>query len=357
MTLTIALAILGALVLAAVVGHGAWTARKAGPRRAEPQREPQLREPSLHESQAAVDAASLEPSLDAACGADLASRLNLNPHVRKASQRIDALIDAIATLTIDAPLSAEVALAHYPPSRRAGTKPFHIEGLNTLTGEWELPRPGQHYGEFQAGLQLANRSGALNQIEYSEFVRKVQDFADGLGAFAQFPDMLDAVARARELDAFASEHDAQLAVVLRTKGAAWSVGYVQQMAARHGLVPGSVPGRLILPSEEDGAPPVLVLSFDAQAALAEDPQQSSVRELSLSLDVPQTPESLEPFAAWQQAARAIAIDIDAEITDDLSQAVNLHAFASIGQELGVLYATLASHDLAAGSPATRRLFS
>ena len=45
---------------------------------------------------------------------------------------------------------------------------------------------------------------------------------------ADFPDMLDVVARARELDAFASRHDAQLAVHLRANGAAWSVGYIQQ---------------------------------------------------------------------------------------------------------------------------------
>lgn len=357
MTLTIALAIVGGLVLAGVVAHGAWTARKAGPRRADAQLEPRLNEPSLNGTNDAEQTASFDASLGRDELSGLESRLAMKPHVRKNSPRIDALIDAIASLTLDAPLSAEVALAHYPPTRRAGTKPFLIEGLNSMSGEWELPMAGQHYGEFQAGVQLANRSGALNQIEYSEFVQKVQEFADGLGAFAQFPDMLDVVARARELDGFASAHDAQLAVVLRSRGAAWSVGYVQQMASRHGLVAGAVPGRLVMSSEEEGAPPVLVLSFDAQAALAEDPQQSSVRELSLSLDVPQTPESSEPFAAWQQAARAIALDIDADITDDRAQAVNLHAFASIGMELNTLYQALASHDLAAGSMAARRLFS
>lgn len=353
MTLTIALAILGGLVLAAVIAHGAWTARKAGPRRADEQLEPQMREPSLGEVASSAEAAALEPSLEQ----DDSSRVALKPVARKPSQRLDALIDAIATLTLDAPLSGEVALAHYPPTRRAGTKPFHIEGLNSVTGEWELPASGQHYGEFQAGVQLANRNGALNQIEYSEFVQKVQGFAEGLGAFAQFPDMADVVSRARELDQFASEHDAQLAVVLRSRGAAWTVGYVQQMAARHGFVPGAVPGRLVMASEEEGAPPLLVLSFDAQAALAEDPQQSSVRELSLSLDVPQTPEAAEPFAAWQHAARSIAADIGADVTDDRAQPVNLHAFASIGQELGVLYHALASRDLAAGTLAARRLFS
>ncbi|OYU25708.1 MAG: cell division protein FtsZ [Burkholderiales bacterium PBB2] len=351
MSLTEMLAILGGLVLAGVVGHGAWSARKAGPRRAEPQKEPvmdgQRQEPGLD------GAAAAEPS-----GAGLDEGLPpVSRPPRKPSARIDALIDAIATITLDAPISGEMATSHLPGSRRAGTKPFHIEGLNAESGEWELPLAGQRYGEFQAGVQMANRNGAMNEIEYSEFVQKVQGFADGIGAFVQFPDMLDVVSRARELDQFASAHDAQLAVVLRARNAAWTLGYVQQMALRHGFVPGAMPGRLVLPAAEEGAPPILSLSFDSQAALAEDPQQSSLRDLALSLDVPQTPEALEPFASWQEAARGLARDIEADVCDDRGHILNLHAFASIGQELSTLYRALASRDLAAGTLAARRLFS
>lgn len=351
MSLTEMLAILGGLVLAGVVGHGAWSARKAGPRRAEPQKEPvmdgQRQEPGLD------GAAAAEPS-----GAGLDEALPpVSRPPRKPSARIDALIDAIATITLDAPISGEMATSHLPGSRRAGTKPFHIEGLNAESGEWELPLAGQRYGEFQAGVQMANRNGAMNEIEYSEFVQKVQGFADGIGAFVQFPDMLDVVSRARELDQFASAHDAQLAVVLRARNAAWTLGYVQQMALRHGFVPGAMPGRLVLPAAEEGAPPILSLSFDSQAALAEDPQQSSLRDLALSLDVPQTPEALEPFASWQEAARGLARDIEADVCDDRGHILNLHAFASIGQELSTLYRALASRDLAAGTLAARRLFS
>ncbi|MCV2368790.1 cell division protein FtsZ [Roseateles oligotrophus] len=353
MTLTEMLAVAGGVVLAGVVAHGAWTARKAGPRRADAQLEPMMdgarQEPGLDASPLDGEVTSLDATMPAV------GRVPRPP--RKPSARIDALIDAIATITLDAPVSGEMAQSHLPGSRRAGTKPFHIEGMNAESGEWELPAPGQRYGEFQAGVQMANRNGAMNEIEYSEFVQKVQGFADGVGAFVQFPDMLDVVGRARELDHFAGDHDAQLAVVLRAKSAAWTLGYVQQVAARHGFVPGAMPGRLVLASEEEGAPPILALSFEAQAALAENPQQSSLRELSLSLDVAQTPESLEPFASWQEAARGLARDIEADVCDDRGQVLNLHAFASIGQDLTTLYRALASRDLAAGTLVARRLFS
>ena len=346
LSLTVLLAIVGALVLLAVVAHGAWSARKASPRRAEPVPEPPRVEPVLSRHD--------EPELVVADPAAL-PELKVTP--RKASARLDPLIDAIAPITLDAPISGEMALTHLPPSRRAGTKPFLIEGLNAESGDWELPASGQRYSEFQAGVQMANRSGALNQIEFSEFVQKLQGFADGVGGMVEVPDMIDVVNRARELDAFASEHDAQLAVNLRANGAAWSVGYVQQCAGRRGFVPGVLPGRLVQPSNEEGAPPVLVLGFDAQAALADDPNIAAVRQVTLSLDVPQTAEAAEPFPAWHEAARILAADMDAAVVDDQGRPITLHAFASIGEDLKILYRKLEERDLAAGSTAARRLFS
>ena len=143
--------------------------------------------------------------------------------------------------------------------------------LNASSNEWEYAQPGQRYSAFQAGIQLANRSGALDAIEFSEFVQKLQGFADALGAMLDTPDMADAVARGKELDNFASQHDPQLVITLRANAAAWSVGYVQQCAGHHGFVPGQIAGRLVLPSPKDGEPPLLVLAYSAQAALAEDP--------------------------------------------------------------------------------------
>lgn len=350
MSLMTALAILGGVVLLALLVHGLWSAQRASPRLAQ---------------RAEGDALAgdrVEPVLDAARGAAAGDAAPAGTEwrmvlPRRPSLRLDPLIDSIAPITLEAPVSGELALTHLPPSRRAGTKPFLIEGLNAETGDWELPALGQRYGEFQAGVQMANRAGALNEIEFSEFVQKIQVFADAVGGMVEVPDMIDVVARARELDAFASEHDAQLAVTLQSNGAAWSVGYVQQCAARRGFVPGVVPGRLVLPSTEEGAPPVLVLSFDHQAALADDPNISAVRQVTLSLDVPQTPQADEPFPAWHEAARHLAADMDASMIDDQGRPITLHAFASIGTDLEVLYRLLEQRDLTAGSTAARRLFS
>jgi hypothetical protein len=349
--LTTALILLAVLVLAGVGLQGVWRARRIAAERASsapPGEDADARrEPSLGGlATPAPEVGMPEPS--PARGDGRSARRPV---------RLDALIDAIAILTVDAPVAGEAALQHLPGSNRAGTKPFYIEGLNAQTGEWEPIAANARYGEFQAGVQMANRNGPLNEIEFSEFVQKVEAFAQGIGAGSDLPDMLETVARGRELDAFASQHDAQLVALLRANSVAWSVGYLQQVAQRHGFVPGVVPGRLVLPAIEEGAPPVLVLSFDAQAALADDPGHAAVRELALGLDVAQTEELAEPFAAWHAAARKLAEDLDAAIVDDQGQPITLHAFSAIHAELTRLYEALAAHDLAAGSTGARRLFS
>ena len=343
---TLGLAIIGGLVLAALVAWQTWTSRRNTPRQPQP----------AGSAPAAAPADPLaernDPVFDAEADIDPVP-LPL-PEKRPG---LDALIDVIAPIVLEAPVSGEAALAAMPTTRRAGSKPFAIEGLNVESGEWEAPAAGARYREFQAGVQLANRTGPLNEIEYSEFVQKAQAFADGVGAAPDFPDMLDVVARARELDAFAGQHDAQLAVRLHARAVAWSPGYIHQHASRHGFIAGSVPGRLVLPSPDDGAPPVLSLTFDAQAALADDPNQSSVNDVTLSFDVPQTDPSAEPFAAWQASAQALALGMDAAVVDDNGRPLDAAGFEAIGRELAQLYDALAQRDLAAGSAAARRLFS
>ena len=270
---------------------------------------------------------------------------------------LDALIDVIAAVEIDTPIFGDAALAALPATRRVGSKLFSVEGLNAASGLWEQPRHGQRYSAFQSGVQLANRTGPLNEIEFSEFVTKTQSFADAINAAPEFPDMLEEVARARELDSFASAHDAQLSFTLKATKAAWSPGYVQQNAARLGFIAGVLPGRMVVPSPTAGLPPILGLTFDSQAAMSEDPTQSAIYELTLSLDVPQVDRKEEPYARMIQTAYELARVMDGAISDDNGQPLSETAIGAIARDLLALYDTLDARDLSAGSPQARRLFS
>ena len=380
-TLQISLAIVGGLVLAGVVAYNAWVTRRSAPRTARG-----LPEADLSHDDAGADTVPVgesEPVADRAVGdgeriepvlrdeqVEAVSvreevrpvpsvAVTLNHVVTTPDKRpgLDALIDVIAPLQLDGEVSGDAVIAALPGTRRVGSKPFAVEGLVEDGGEWEAPRLGQRYKALQVGVQLANRAGALNDIEFSEFVMKAQAFADAIGAMPDFPDMRAEVARARELDAFASGHDAQLGFTLRARRAAWSPGYVSQNAARFGFVAGVLPGRMVLPGSAAGQAPILSLSFDPQAAMAEDPEQSALREINLSLEVTHVPRSEQPFVRLRQAASALAEAMDGVVTDDAGQPLGADTMDQIGADLESLYDALDSHDLSAGSPQARRLFS
>ena len=344
-SLQIGLAVLGALVLAGLTVHGLWQTRKW--RRPQGAASHDLREP-------------IEPSFGPPAEPALPAAAALPDVPRRPAvggPLLDPVIDAIAPLRLDTPIEADTVLAHLPPTRRVGSKPMAVEGLDARTGKWLPLHAAGTCVELQAGVQLANRSGALNEIEYSEFVQKMQAFADAVGASAEFPDMLDAVARARELDGFAGQHDAQLAMRLHAKGSAWSVGFIQQQAGRLGFLPGALPGRMVLPGATEGAPPLLTLLFDRQAALAGEPAQAAVRELTLAFDVPQTSAAQAPFRMWQEAGEALAQALGALVSDDQGHPLHAGSFGVIGEELAGLYDKLAGRGLPAGSAGARRLFS
>ncbi|RMX15881.1 cell division protein FtsZ [Vandammella animalimorsus] len=269
----------------------------------------------------------------------------------------DSLVFSVVELTLDKPISGDAALAAQPPTRRIGKKQFLIQGLNTQTRQWEAPHAGSKYSQLQAAIQLANRQGALNEIEFSEFVLKTQEFADAIGAAPDFPDMLHEVARGREIDHFAAQNDAVLNLMLLARRATWSPGYVQQCAARHGFKPSVTPGRLVLPAVAPHAPPVLVLSYDAQAAMADDLDHVPVQELLITLDLPNVDRTENAFERLRGILDELAETMEAHVTDADGRKLPAMAMDSIGSDIERLYDALEARGFPAGSPSAMQLFS
>jgi hypothetical protein len=370
-TLQLSLAIVGGLVLALIVAYNTWNSRRNAPKRALPidPADPSAEEPAFRQESGFDTAAAPVPPGDYrgldrgpdplvhAVDVDDALQMPVPPFSAERRPGLDSLIDVIAPLQPDHVVLGDAALAVLPTTRRAGSKPFAIEGLNEATQHWETPAPGARYQSFQAGVQLANRMGALNEIEFSEFVVKAQAFADAINAAPDFPDMLQEVARARELDQFASDHDAQLMFMLRARQAAWSPGYVLQNASRVGFVASAMPGRLVLPAGTQGLPPLLTLGYDTQAALSEDLDHSAIRDITLSLDVAQVHRAEQPFARLRDVASTLCEAMDGVLCDQNGTPLPAMAMDPIAADLELLYDQLDGRDLSAGSVLARRLFS
>lgn len=358
-SLQLSLTILGALIMAGVVAYNAWVTRRSEPKHGKKRAGPGLAvDPSieaiLDDEQDSTQSDETKPS----------ARWDLPDHGLSATAssvdykgKLDTLIDVITPLQLDTPIKGDFVLAAMPPSRRVGSKPFAIEGLNVVHEAWEPIQPSQTYSQLQAGLQLANRSGPINDIEFSEYVVKTQHFCDVITAQPDFPDMMDEVARARDLDQFASARDAQLSFTIRALKAAWSVGYVQLQASKLGFVAGSLPGKMILPSTKTGDSALLSLRIDSQAAMADDPEQSAVREIRLELDVGHVSAAQTPYTRMRDVGETLCREMDGVLTDDSGVRLGAATLDQIGQDVLALYGELMGRDLPAGSALAKRLFS
>ena len=346
--LYILLIVAGGLILLAVIAQGLWQSHKAS-------RMLQKRSAKIfgdsHETEPAWDGSAQDeqrPLLYDSFGLSDAKFY---------TSLVDPLIDVVIEVDLEQPIKGEVAISATPASRRVGSKPMYFEGFNENSGSWEPLNREESYQRLQVALQLANRTGALNEIEFSDFIRLTQSYADRIGGAFEAPEMAETVLRARELDQFAGDHDAQLRINLVSNVTAWSLSYLQQQAAELGFVAGSVPGRMVIPSTQNGAPPVLTMTYDVQAAMADDPNMIPITYATLMLDVPQTDKNEEPFKLLYKVSAALAKVLEASVVDEQGMPLNAQAFDEIYKMLESLYNQLELRGLDAGSSAARRLFS
>ena len=271
------------------------------------------------------------------------------PHI------VDRRIDCVVPIRLNGPIAGEKASPLAQRLRRAGSKPVYIEGKPEGGETWELLQNAQRYEELRAAVQLANRGGALNELEFSEFVSGVQQFADAIDGAPEFPDMLETVSMARELDAFAAQCDAQLSINVLSDGAPWSANYVQAVASQDGLLLSRDGTRFV---KLDGKQsPVFMLQFGDTNFLRDDLTYKGGQMITLILDVPVAEEDILPFRLMCDYAKSLAERIGGRVVDDQRRPLPEQALLAIEKQLMTLYARLEEAGIPAGSAATRRLFS
>lgn len=261
---------------------------------------------------------------------------------------IDELIDcAIALELASPPVSGEKILPKLQSLRHVGNKPVQFIGQRE-DGNWEPVTNGVTYYALFAGVQLANRSSALNEIEYSELIMRLRQIADDIDAEPDVPDMGAVMASAKSLHQFVAEYDAQLSVNVHAKGAPWAINTLLGALERQGfdLRPD---GRLVMPDGEGG----VLFSLSTNVTLAEE----TTSRLTLLLDVPRVAPSHDGFGAMTACARMLAARLDGVVVDDGNQPLSDATLAEIAGQVNDFYQHMEASNVPAGSARALRLFS
>lgn len=301
-------------------------------------------EPTLGEP----PAPSLQPSMDTPPAVDEPGSIESPP--RQIIQRdlpVDELIDCIITLVLEGPVRGEKLLSKLQALRHVGSKPVHFIG-QLEDGSWDAIAHGTIYYGLRAGVQLANRTSSLNEIEYSELIMRLRQIADELDAEPDVPDMADVINIARSLHQFIAEYDAQLSVNVQSKGAPWAINTLLSALERQGfdLRPD---GRLVMPDGDGG----ILFSLSTNVSLAEE----TTSRLTLLLDVPRVAPSRDGFGAMTACARMLSSRLDGTVVDDGNQPLSQETLKEIGEQVAQFYTQMETANVPAGSTRALRLFS
>jgi hypothetical protein len=299
--------------------------------------------PAPARSAAAAPAEALAPL----AGAGLPGVQPGTPPAQLAENLVDPLIDCLIPLNSEGPLRGDRILGALLKLRRVGNKPVHFVGL-AVNGDWEPIVHGGVYTKLQAGVQLATRTTALNELEYSEMVTRLRAVADEIGAEPEVPDMIEVMSEARNLHRFVAGHDAQLGVNLASKGAPWAMSTLIGALENQGFDV-RPDGRFAMPDGEKG----VLFTLSTNVTLGAD----TTSRLTLLLDVPCVAPQKDGFGQMVACAKALELRLDAAIVDDFDQPLSDGSLDEIAGQVREFYQEMDAADIPAGSTRALRLFS
>ncbi len=273
------------------------------------------------------------------------------PPAQLAENLVDPLIDCLIPLNIEGAARGEKILPALVKLRRVGNKPVHFVGL-AVNGDWEPIVHGGVYTKLQAGVQLATRTTALNELEYSEMVTRLRAVADEIQAEPEVPDMIEVMSEAKNLHRFVAGHDAQLGVNLASKGAPWAMSTLIGALENQGFDV-RPDGRFAMPDKEEGNAGGVLFTLSTNVNLGAD----TTSRLTLLLDVPCVAPARDGFGKMVACAKSLELRLDAAIVDDFDQPLSDEALGEIAGQVGEFYQEMDAADIPAGSTRALRLFS
>jgi FtsZ-interacting cell division protein ZipA len=260
---------------------------------------------------------------------------------------VDELIDCRIPIELDGPVWGEKILPALQSLRYVGNKPVNFIGCNAH-GEWESIHHGGMYSSLLAGVQMANRSSAINELEYSELVIQLRNVADAMGGETDVPDMVEVIQTAQRLHQFIADHDVQLGVNVVSNGGPWNVKTLLAALTRQGF-DRYTDGHLMM---QDGEGEILFsLSTNATA------NEEETSRLTLLLDVPRVGAARNGYAAMIACGKSLATRLNGTLVDDSVQPLSEEILNDIGEQVTAFYGAMEAVDIRAGSKRALRLFS
>lgn len=258
--------------------------------------------------------------------------------------------EVVIEITFNEPVQGVDLLPYAQSLRQVGRKPVRVFAETEGGRHRSRVHPDEVYASMQVAVLLANRSGPLTAIEWSQAWARAQDVAERFDAHIEGPDQQVVLEQATQLDTLCAALDAQVGLTLilgdaqpaaEVLAVARELGFVAQSSGLAWLAEnGSVRFSLL---RADGA------SFDAG--------MNGIERLNLLLDVPCSLPDPRAFGRMVDVARDLAERLRANVVDDQGRQLSQGAESIIDAQLQELFERLERASLPAGSQRAQRVFA
>ncbi len=231
-------------------------------------------------------------------------------------------------------------------------------GQNASTGNWEkiIAESSVSYSIIKLGLQLSNRSGAVNATRLSDFRDLAREIAAQVQGDINLPDVEEAVISAAQLDEFCAEVDKLIGINLLPNGeitlAASEVAQAVQALGMNLQADGAF--HLL---DARGFTVYSLSNVDTDPFQHHTFNHMRVKGLTLLLDVPRVAHPVTRFDEMVKLAQKLARELGAAVVDDHKVALNELSLAQIREQISAIESRMLAADIQTGSAQARRLFS
>ena len=301
-------------------------------------------------------AAAMPPAVDALADERLAESVDERVGEVPAAL-LDPRIEFVVAMELVEPVSVVQILHSQREAIQRISKPVHWVGYNERNREWERLNVDNTHSvrRLRVGLRLVNRLGPASEADVATFTTAMQALADELMAVADMPSsrVLD---QAAEIDRFCAAVDLEIGLNLVSRGSAFSGTKIRALAEAAGMVLGA--DGIFTRYDDDGRAQFHLQNYETARFSPDNVRNISTHGLTFLLDVPRVNHGERVFMQMIETAKRFAETLQGALVDDNRQPLSDAQLDHIRREfIGKPQATMASFDLAAGSPQALRLFS
>jgi hypothetical protein len=268
---------------------------------------------------------------------------------------INTEVDTVALMLADAPVVADIYAPMIEQSRGL-SRNLLWEGL--VGGLWQPidPTLDAAYREIRAGLQLADRGGAVEPSVLAQLDEMMSSFAAGIGAVSQREDVAQAQRRAQMIDQFCAETDIEIAVnVVGKNGVTFAATKVRGLAEAQGLT--ALPSGEYVLKDDYGRVLFTLRNGNSVEALTLRGDQPYFTQITFALDVPRTPQPGQIFERMFTLALQFADVLHGELVDDNKKLLTANGRKVIAETIHGITGEMQQRGVAPGCSVALRLYA